>query len=451
MIVAPPGHSWGLAAERRTDWHTLAVSADDPTTTAPAAGPDETAPTEGPAPGSRWGRGLVLVSIVLLAFNLRPAAVSIGPLLTEIRDALGMSSTTAGVLTALPVVAFAGFGALAPRVAHRLGPHRLVLLSLLAVAVGIAVRSRVGDSALFLLLSLLALAGMASANVLLPSLVRRHFPRNVGLVTAGYTTALAIGLTSASVLSVPVASAYDDWRAGIAVWSLTAAVAAVPWILLALREQPKQGTDAAGPSGPTYTLKQIAHTRLGRRMALYFGMQSLMAYSIFGWFANIYRDAGFSRDEAGILLGVITGVSIPLSFLLPVLASRLKNLEPLMWMVMVCYPIGFLGLISAPVTFAYPWAVLVGIGSSTFPLVLAMIALRARTPEGTAALSGFTQSAGYLIAIIGPFGVGVLHDLFNSWTVPLLALTVLVAPLLWAALQVAPQQYVEDELETAGA
>ena len=415
---------------------------------APASTPTST-PTSTPA--GTAGRALVVAGIVLLAFNLRPAAVSVGPVLAEIRGSLGMSSTVAGVLTALPVVSFAAFGALAPRLARRVGPHRLTLLALLGVVVGIAVRSRVDSATLFLLLSLLALAGMATANVLLPSLVRRHFPTRVGLVTAIYSTSLSVGLTSASVLTVPVASAYGDWRAGIAAWALTAAVAALPWVLLALRERPDRGPDRVPDRGvateAAYTLRQVAGTRLGRRMALFFGLQSLMAYSIFGWFADIYRDSGFSRGEAGVLLGVITGVSIPLSFLLPLLAARLERLEPLIWTVLVCYPVGFLGLISSPVSLGYLWAVLVGIGSSTFPLVLAMIALRARTPQGTAALSGFTQSAGYLIAIVGPFGMGLLHDLSGSWTLPLLVLTVLVAPLVWAALQVAPQQFVEDELE----
>lgn len=393
------------------------------------------------------GRSLVLVGVVLLAFNLRPAAVSVGPVLTEIRDALGMSSTVAGVLTALPVVSFAVFGALAPRVAKRFGAHRTTLVALLAVTAGIVLRSQVGSTAGFLLLSLLALAGMATGNVVMPSLVRLHFPRHVGLVTATYSTALAVGLTTASLTTAPIATTYDDWRAGILTWGLTAAVAAVPWVLLALRETPDTATGDDQGAGARYTLRQVAGTRLGRRMAMFFGFQSLMAYSIYGWFAEVYRDAGFSRDEAGVLLGVIAGISIPLSFLLPVLAARLSDLRPMVWSVVLCYPVGYLGLAFAPAPLAYLWALLVGIGASTFPLVLAMIALRARTPAGTAALSGFTQSAGYVIAIVGPFGMGVLHDLTGGWSTGLVVLTVLVAPLLWAALQVAPQQHVEDELD----
>ena len=143
-------------------------------------------------------------------------------------------------------------------------------------------------------------------------------------------------------------------------------------------------------------LLDVARTRLGWLMALFFGLQSLQAYSIFGWFAELYRDAGFSAHTAGLLLGVITGISIPLSFLIPWLVSRMHNQTLLMCLVMGCYPLGYLGLIFAPASGALAWAVLVGIGTTTFPLILTLIGLRARTPAGTAALSGFAQSIGYL-------------------------------------------------------
>jgi CP family cyanate transporter-like MFS transporter len=94
------------------------------------------------------------------------------------------------------------------------------------------------------------------------------------------------------------------------------------------------------------------------------------------------------------------------------------------------------------------WAVLVGIAAAVFPVVLTLIGLRARTSAGTAALSGFTQSVGYLIAAVGPFGMGLLFDLSGSWTVPLVALLVLVVPQLVAGLMVARPSYIEDALGT---
>lgn len=393
---------------------------------------------------TRAERILVVLGILVLGFNLRPAAVSVGPVLGEITAGLGMSGATAGILTTLPVLAFAGFGAAAPGLARALGAHKVTLASLVAVVVGLGARSLTGSVPLFLLFSLLALSGMATANVLLPSLVKLHFPSRVGLMTSLYTTAMATGLTMASVLTVPVSQALGSWRWGLATWAVTALVAALPWIGLLRHDLTPEDTPH------TITLGQVARTRLGWAMAAFFGLQSLQAYSIFGWFAQVYRDAGFSATTAGLLLGVITAMSIPLSLWVPAQTARMRRPGWLVTGLVLCYPAGYLGLMLAPVAGAWVWAVLVGTAASVFPLVLTLIGLRARTGAGTAALSGFTQSVGYLLASVGPFGVGVLYDLTGGWTVPLSVLLVLVVPQLVAGLIAARPAYIEDHLARRG-
>lgn len=115
---------------------------------------------------------LLMAGVLLLALNLRPAAVSVGPVLTEVRAGLDLSTVAAGVLTSLPVLVFAVFGALAPAAAARLGLHRTILASLLVVSTGLIARSLLGDEVPFLVVTLLALAGMAS-------LIRRHYPDRI--------------------------------------------------------------------------------------------------------------------------------------------------------------------------------------------------------------------------------------------------------------------------------
>ncbi len=392
---------------------------------------------------TRLQRLLVVLGICVLGFNLRPAAVSVGPVLDEIRDGLGMSAPAAGVLTSLPVLAFAVFGALAPALARAAGVHRTTLLALGAVVVGLALRSVVGGAPLFLLLSLLALAGMATANVLLPSLVKLHFPDRVGLLTSLYTTALAIGLTMSSALTVPLSDSLGSWRWGLGTWALTALLAALPWLGL-LRHD-------SGPTGTiSINLRRVARTRLGWAMAVTFALQSTQAYSIFGWFAQLFRDAGYSAGDAGLLLGVVTGIGIPLSFAVPYLAGRTTNHTALILALLACYGLGYAGLLLDASGVAWLWAALVGAGTSIFPLVLAQIGLRARTPEGTAALSGFTQSVGYLLAAPGPFVVGLLYDRTGDWTAPLLLLIGLNVVLALVALLVAREQYIEDQLPELG-
>ena len=385
---------------------------------------------------------LMLLGMVLLALNLRPAAVSVGPVLAEVRQGLGMSTVAAGLLTSMPVLAFAVFGALAPWLARLVGVHRVTLGALIAVAAGLAGRAAVGHEPAFLALSMLALAGMAMANVLLPSLVKLHFPDRIGRVTSIYTTALAFGLTAAITLTVPVADAFGGWRAGLASWALVAAVAAVPWLGLVAHDRHLDG--------PAHTIRfaDVARTRLGLAMALFFGLQSLQAYAVFGWFAQLWRDHGYSAGQAGLLVGLVAAVSIPLSLWIPAAAARREDQRGLLLAVMGCYPVGYIGLMIAPHDLAVLWALLVGIGAVTFPIVLTLIGLRSRTPAGTAALSGLTQSLGYLIAVVGPFAVGAIYDASGGWTWPLALLTALTIPQIAVGMYVGRPAYIEDQLPT---
>lgn len=400
--------------------------------------------TAEPHQDTRVERALVVVGVLVLAFNLRPAAVSVGPVLEEVTNGLGMGPLATGVLTALPVVAFGVFGAAAPTAARRAGLHRVTLVALLCVVGGLTGRSLTSSVPVFLALSVAALAGMAVANVLLPSLVKLHFPDRVGLFTSLYTTMLAIGLTSASVFTVPLSDQGGSWRWGLGAWAVTAGIAALPWVFLIRHDAvPKTARSAI-------SLRQVARTRLGWAMALLFGLQSAQAYAMFGWFAQVYRDAGFSPTTAGLLLGVITGISIPISLWAPAAAARAPDQRRMMLGLIACYPVGYLGLLLLPVQGAWLWALLVGIAAGVFPVVLTLIGLRARTPDGTAALSGFTQGVGYAVSVVGPLGVGLLYDATGGWTWPLLALTGVAATTGWLATIVARPVFLEDQLPPRG-
>lgn len=404
------------------------------------------APSATPAPATRR---LVLVGVLLLALNLRPAAVSVGAVLAEVRADLGLTPATAGLLTSLPVIAFAVFGAAAPWAARRIGLHRVVLIALVLVGGGLLVRGLVDAPALFLLVSLLTLGGMAMANVLMPSLVKRHFPDRVGAVTSLYTTVLSLGLTAAFVLTVPISEAFGTWRAGLGGWAVLALVAVVPWLALQRdRRTPAAVGMSTEPPTPARAIgfTDVARTRLGWAMAAFFGLQSMLAYAVFGWFATLWRDAGFSAATAGLLVGLLTATSVPMSLWLPRLVARSERQGLIITAVVLCYPVGFLGLAIAPSSLAVLWAVLVGVGTSVFPIVLVLIGLRSRTAEGTAALSGFTQSVGYLLSAVGPLGVGLLHGRTDGWAVPLAAMAAVSVPVLLVGWYVVGRAPLEDEL-----
>jgi CP family cyanate transporter-like MFS transporter len=370
--------------------------------------------------------------------------VSVGPVLGEIQSALGMSASVAGVLTTMPVLCFAVFGATAPWTARVFGVHRVMLAALMLTAASLGVRATVGDEVLFLVVTVPALAGMATANVLMPSLVKQHFPERIGLLTGLYSTAMALGLTLTSVVTVPIAQVTGSWRIGLAAWAVTALVATFPWLGL-LRHDVRPDLDRHS-SIPTSAL---VRSPLAWAMAVLFGAQSLQAYSIFGWLAPIFRDAGFSAGQAGLLLGVTTAIGIPIALVMPAVGARLTSQAPLIVALSCCYVVGYLGLLLWPVEGAVAWAVLIGVGTGIFPLVLVLIGLRARTQDGTAALSGFTQSVGYLLAAVGPLSIGALYDATGAFTWPLVLLIGLVAAQVVSGVLVSRERFVEDEVPSA--
>ncbi|HET9872944.1 MAG TPA: MFS transporter [Propionibacteriaceae bacterium] len=392
---------------------------------------------------------LVLAGLLILAFNLRPTAVAVGPLLSTITGAISMSPAEAGVLTTLPVISFAIFGALSPAVAARLGPHHTIAIALIMLVLGQTGRALTASVFLFLASSTVALAGMAAANVLLPSLVKLHFPDQVGMVTALYSTLLGIGITGASVLTLPSAELFGSWRWGLGLWAITGLLALIPWVPLG-RHDTAADKAVAGEQAHV-RLSDVARTRLGWVMAIFFGVQSMHAYCIFGWLVTIYQAAGYSQAAASLYLGITTGIGIPLSFLAPAYAARRARPYDLMIIIVGCCAAGYLGLLVAPRHVPWLWAALLALGMTCFPVILTLMGLRARTSQGTAALSGFTQGLGYLLAAPGPFLVGLLHEVTGDWVAPKIFLLVMTAPLLVIALIACRPRLIEDELRVRNA
>ncbi|WP_173056907.1 MFS transporter [Phytohabitans houttuyneae] len=404
------------------------------TLTAPASAAIETAPA-----ARTRGTALILAGILLVALNLRIAITSLGALLEEVRTGLHLSGAMAGVVTTMPTIAFAAFGAIAPWLVRRFSPGRVVVAAMVALVAGEAVRVATGSTVVFIATSALALAGIAVANILLPLLVRQYFPTRTGLVTGAYTVSLTAGASVAAASAVPIADAFGSWRAGLGAWSVLAVVAVLPWLPVILR---RSGTHAT--AAPLNGRVRPARTRVGWAMAIYFGTQALSGYATMGWLAQLFRDSGYRPQTAGLLLAGVTAVGIPVALVMPALAMRLRSLRPLVLALSAMMIASYVGLILAPHGGAVAWVVLLSIGQGAFPLALVTIGLRARTPEGTVALSAFTQSLGYLIAALGPLVVGALYEITGGWNIPIGFLIAAALAQTVAGLAVARPRFVED-------
>ncbi|WP_413776149.1 CynX/NimT family MFS transporter [Pseudomonas sp. B21-056] len=351
---------------------------------------------------------LLLLGLILVALNLRPALSSMAPLLSEVSKSLGLSAAQAGLLTTLPVLCLGLFAPLAPVLARRFGAERVVLGILLTLAGAIVLRSSFGQVGLFAG-SVLAGASIGVIGVLLPGIVKRDFARQAGAMTGVYTMALCLGAAMAAGATVPLSEQLNhSWALGLGFWAVPALLAVVFWLPQTGR---KQGAHQAA-----YRVRGLLRDPLAWQVTLYMGLQSSLAYIVFGWLPSILIGRGLTPTQAGLVLSGSVIVQLISSLAAPWLATRGKDQRPAIVIVMLMTLAGLFGCLYAPLDGLWGWAILLGLGQgATFSLALTLIVLRSRDAHVAANLSSMAQGFGYTLASLGPFAVGVVHDWTGGW------------------------------------
>jgi MFS transporter, CP family, cyanate transporter len=361
-----------------------------------------------------WG---VLVVVVVVALNLRPAIAAVPPVLDAIQADLGLSAAGAGLLTALPVVCMGVFAPVGAAVARRIGRERAISCALALVAGGTLVRGLDGSRVTLFGGTLLAGIGIAMGGALLPGVVKAWFPARAGTVTGLYTAGLVLGAMVASAATAPLMDALGTgWPAAIAAWGLLAVAALVAWAPATRRLRA-----AAEPVPGRVRLPW--GSAVAWRVTLYMGSQSLLYYAALTWLSPLYLAAGWSAGRAGLLLGLFSLTQIFSALAIPALADRTGDHRP--W-IALCVGVATAMLAAfglAPTTAPWLWAALLGLGvGGMFALALTLLVELAPTPAAAASLSGMALLVGYLLASTGPVLAGALYDATGSYRVLFLAL-----------------------------
>jgi MFS transporter, CP family, cyanate transporter len=386
-------------------------------------------------------RVLLVLAIVLTGFSMRTAVTSVGAVLVDLQHGLHVSGLAAGWITTLPVLCFAAVGAAGPWLTRQLGTGRALVGAMCCACLGLAARSVATNVWTFAAASVLSLAGGAISNVSMPTLVKRHFPDRIAPMTATYTTALALGATAASGLTVPIGtlgSPQNEWRVGLGSWAIFAALAIPPWLPL-LGKRTERDMRRAGLSGWALRGSVTAWA-----LTFFFAGQSFQAYVAFGWFARFFRDHGTDSARAGVLVAFYAALSIPAAAIAPWLAARAERRTVLAFC--TCYLLGYIGLAAKPVAASWLWMLLIGIGSGLFPVALTMIGLHTRHVTVTATVSAFVQSIGYVFAGTGPVLVGWLVGRGEGWTGPFVCLFAALAVTLVSGLVATRSRSVDSEI-----
>ncbi|HJG46709.1 CynX/NimT family MFS transporter [Corynebacterium variabile] len=385
---------------------------------------------------------LIIAGILLVAGNLRAALTTVGPVLSNIRDDLGLSSSAASFLVSLPLLAFAVVSPFVPRVALRLGLERTIAAALGVLAVGLVVRSTPPTVLLWVGTLLIGVA-IAVLNVVLPSWVKRDFPTKIGQVTGAYSAVQSGFAAVASGVAVPVAGFTGlGWRLPAAMWAGMALIAVgvlLPLMWREAGETTEEATDA--PGLVTTDTGHAAHpgpplwrSLLAWQVAAFMGLQSTNYYVLITWLPSIEQDAGISDTTAGLHLVLFSIFGIGGSLGCSALLARLRNQQVLGACIALVLVVANLGIMLAPGA-TVVWACVAGIGGgSSIVFALSLFGMRARSHRTAASLSGMAQSLGYILAAVGPVAVGALHDATGSWTPPMAVLLVLSGCLVVAGL-----------------
>jgi MFS transporter, CP family, cyanate transporter len=354
----------------------------------------------------------VILGVILVAFNLRPAITSIGPLINLIRSDTGISNGLAGMLTTLPLIAFAFISAIAPKIAHKIGNELTVFMGLIILSSGILIRSTEIITAMFIGTSMIGL-GIAIGNVLLPGIVKTKFPNKVGLMTGVYSTSMGLFASLGPGISIIFSQNFNiSWENSLKVWVILSALAIIIWIPQTLNRVSSIKLPKITP-----TKSSILRSPLAWQVTLFMGLQSFLFYCMVTWLPEILHSRGLSLSTAGWMLSLMQFTSLPLQFLTPILAERLPNQKSIIAGIGIFSLTGFIGIITSSNIFILALCTMcLGIAlGCALSISLAFFILRTKDAKQAANLSGMAQSVGYLLAAIGPFAVGFLFDQFETW------------------------------------
>ncbi|ATL70102.1 MFS transporter [Nocardia terpenica] len=367
----------------------------------------------GSRPGMKARNVVLVVATAAVALNLRPGITTVGPELDTVTKHFGAGSAAGGVITALPVIAFAVVSLATPALLARISVRAGLYAALAIIAVSLAVRPW-GGLPLFVLATFASAIGIGLLSALLPVVVRSS--GSTGVLVTTFTTALQAGAAIGFAAIVPLSNAVHSWQWGLTFWAFLAPIGM--FALWATEQLP-----SALPERTTVNPFKILRRTRTIWLAVFFGLQALVAFVVIGWLPSILvDDAGVGQQAAGGYLGLMTCLGVPISLIVPPFVAR--SAHPARWLAgfSACTVLGVLGLLAAPRAAPLLWVLVLGVGLSVFSLVLTVLTVRASTAEQAAGLSSSVQGVGYLIAAVGPYAIGLFRHLSAGWALPLGAL-----------------------------
>lgn len=384
---------------------------------------------------------VAILTIALLAFNLRTAVSSISPVVTFIQKEIPLPIVTIGLIGIAAPLSFALATSLSYRPARRYGVEKTLMITILMIILGHAIRAMAWDSTSLFAGSLLSLLGAGIGNVLMPVMVRKYFPNRVGLVSSFYITLTAMSATLGSFVAVPVAEAFG-WRFSLGQWAIFSVFAAIPLLALWKNSTPeKPAVEQAGR-------RAIWRSPTAWAIAGMQGMTSVFGYVSFAWLPlMLIEHNGVNVAQGGLLLSLFAIMGLPASLLVPMLAAKYPASHTYITLFSGSMgAAGTLGILFGPSQLLWVFVLLAGLGPTMFPLALTLFNLRSTKRSTVLAVSTFGQGVSYSTATISVFTVGVLREVTGGWEAALWLMFGFALLAIPVAIQISKGKTIDEEL-----
>lgn len=368
---------------------------------------------------------IILLGIIFLGMILRTPITSVGAIIGPLKNLLEINNTVAGLITTIPLIAFAIFSPLVAKISNKIGLEKTIFLATIVASIGLLLRFYINTSVFFVTTFIIGV-GITVGNVLLPGLTKKYFPENLGVMTGFYAVVMNVSASIAAGISYPILNTNiggEKFSTGLAVniWLIVSISNIVIYAIITKNSKSERivKDKKTGVTGYLKSLKMWS-------VMLSMGLQSALFYCSVSWFAEIMISKGFTPSEAGLLLSISQFAQFPSTFLVPVLAEKIKNKLIIPIFITLGYVASLVGMVYIQGNFALMtiYIVLFALaGGGSFSYVMYLFSAKSKNEEEAADISGLAQAGGYWLAAIFPPLLGYIRDVLN-WDVAIYILIV---------------------------
>lgn len=388
---------------------------------------------------------LSVIVVILIAGGLRSPMTAVSPVLNEILSEFGLSTLKGSLLTSIPLIVFASCSVLISRIGIKTNINYSLIYSLIFLSLGLYIRVYSGSLFLFFGSFLIGL-GICIGNVMTPAYIKKIFPNKVGVMTGVFAVAMNLIAAIASGMSITIGEWTElGWRGSLGIWTFWGLLALLAISLETIIGNKNKIAEQKKTEQKKSTFN-VFRSKQAWNISVFMGIQSLVYYCLVALLPTVLIDYGMQEAETGIVLSVIQLAMLPIMFISPVIATKMKNQKLMIYIVGILMFAGIAMLTLLKAEYIYVTATLIGMASGlAFSLSILFFSLKSKTMDGTIKISGKAQSIGYLIAAFGPPIFGMLHDWDMSWKSSLYFLLIMICIMTVFGLRAARPHYIEDK------